>query len=84
MAQNSRWALNSPGSAEMPGWRFSSYRLGQEQNRTGPSCAPSFGFVAFLAAVAQDDSRGRSEQALKVPWLSGKNDLGTSLTSFIL
>lgn len=83
MAQNSRWALNSPGSAEMPGWRFSSYRLGQEQNRTGPSCAPSFGFVAFLAAVAQNDSRGRSEQALKVPWLSGKNDLGTSL-SFIL
>lgn len=27
------------------------------------------------------DSRGRSEQALRVPWLSGKNGCGTTLTS---
>ena len=84
MTQSSRWTLNSPGSAES--WLeifFLSACVGTE---LAPLLlpAPSSRFVASLAAVAPADSRGCSEQALKVPWLSGKNGPAASLTSFIL
>lgn len=37
--------------------------------------------MAGLATVPPFDSRGRSEQALRVPWLSGKNGCGVTLPS---
>ena len=41
--------------------------------------APSFRLGASLAAVAPSDSRGRSEQALKIPRLNEKEWLGRLL-----
>lgn len=74
VTQSPRSGMNSTVSAEPPGWRFSplGYLCG---NRAACPLRPA---LAPSRSTSTPQNRGYSELAMRVPWLSGKNDCGTA------